>query len=261
MNPILLVLTIWAMFAPLSSDYQPGNKIFVELQTLANKPLKEEMNDPVYEGDNLAELPQGRLKLEDGTEFEIGPKCVVLNGKHAPDRPVHVDGFNVREKITGLQILHACGWGAFGGKADPVGHYQEDGTLIGHYRVNYEDGDWEIIPIVYGRDVRDWWGVWDKLKPTTQAKYGWRGTNAHLKTRAEARPFPQPLRLFVTTWKNPKPTVRVVSIDMFSAKEVAAPFCVAITATTSQKAEQSDLKVKAIGDKLEQQDKKPTTEK
>ncbi len=164
-----------------------GQKIFVDLQPKANKPLDEAMNDAIYEGDDLAELARGRVSLADGAEFLVGAKCVALSGKHAADRPDRIAGLSVESRIAGLQILHACGWGAFGGKADPVGHYQEDGTLIGHYRVNYEDGDWEIIPIVYGRDVRDWWGLWDNFKPTTQSKIAWRGTNAHLKGRAEAQ--------------------------------------------------------------------------
>jgi len=34
-----------------------------------------------------------------------------------------------------------------------------DDTLIGEYKVRYDDKAVETIPVVYGKDVRDWWFV------------------------------------------------------------------------------------------------------
>ena len=225
----LLILWTLATNSTLAQD-APATKIFIDLQPKAVKPLTDVLNDGAFPGDNLADLPQGKFNTSDGVEFQVGPKCVVLFGKFVPDRPAEIDGFNLGAKIDRLQILHGCGWGAFGGKANPAGHYQEDGTLVGHYRVNYADGDWGIIPIVYGRDVRDWWAVWDNFKPTMRTKVAWRGTNDQLRKNPATQGIDDPLRLFVTDWRNPRPQVAITSIDIISEKQVAAPFCVAITA-------------------------------
>jgi hypothetical protein len=43
------------------------------------------------------------------------------------------------------------------------------------------------------------------------------------------------LRLYLTTWDNPKPKVQVTTIDCVSVGQTAAgPFCVAITAHTAE---------------------------
>jgi hypothetical protein len=53
----------------------------------------------------------------------------------------------------------------------------------------------------------------------------WKGDN-ELAKKYKCR-----LRLYLTTWENPYPDKKVVSIDYIGKKEetVAAPFCVAIT--------------------------------
>jgi hypothetical protein len=79
-------------------------KMFIDLQPAANKPLNEVINDSVYEGDDLAELRQGRVPMGEGVEFMIGPKCVVLKGRHAPNRPEQV-GFSVGAKIIAWASL------------------------------------------------------------------------------------------------------------------------------------------------------------
>jgi len=53
----------------------------------------------------------------------------------------------------------------------------------------------------------------------------WKGDNQRAK-QVGAR-----IRLYLTTWENPKPDKKVVSIDYLSKKDdtVAAPFCLAMT--------------------------------
>jgi hypothetical protein len=67
-------------------------------------------------------------------------------------------------------------------------------------------------------------------KPTKRSRVVWTGTNEHLRHRPEARDTETPLRLYLTTWENPRPDVPVVSIDLVSLGQTATPFCVAITA-------------------------------
>ena len=95
--------------------------------------------------------------------------------------------------------------------------------MIGEYKVHYDDKSVETIPIVYGKDVRDWFD-WDQSKPVTHGKVAWTGENAR------AKELNLKLRLYVTTWQNPHPDKRVVHIDYSSTNTACAPFCLAITA-------------------------------
>lgn len=99
----------------------------------------------------------------------------------------------------------------------------EDGTEVGEYTLYYEDGTSASIPIVYGKDVRDWWS-WDKPVDITRGQIAWEGKSA------AARKAGQLVRLYMVTWENPKPDQKVLSIDYVSTfKSAAAPFLVAIT--------------------------------
>jgi hypothetical protein len=100
----------------------------------------------------------------------------------------------------------------------------EDDTPIGEYKIYYEDKSDETIPIIYGKDVRDWWFREDE-KETSRSKVAWKGEN-DLAKKYECK-----LRLYLTTWENPKPDKKIVSIDYIGRKDetVAAPFCVALT--------------------------------
>jgi hypothetical protein len=106
-----------------------------------------------------------------------------------------------------MYILHATGYTA------------SDGTLIGKYVIHYADRTTAVIEIVYGKDVRDWWNH-DSSKGVTRGKVAWAGKNANTIS----------IQLFLTTWRNPHPKKKVVSIDYLSMQTSdAAPFCVAMT--------------------------------
>jgi hypothetical protein len=87
--------------------------------------------------------------------------------------------------------------------------------------VNYEDGTTEVIPIIYGKDVRCWHRHGDD-RPTTEAPLAWLGRNTF------TRRVNTYVRLYVTTWTNPSPEKAVSSIDIVSTREKAAPFSVAM---------------------------------
>jgi hypothetical protein len=131
--------------------------------------------------------------------------------------PNKVEGIKVDQKLVKLHILHSTQYGEGGA---PI----EEGTRVAEYKVNYADGKSEIIPVVYGQDVRDWW-FYPGSKEVTRGKVGWKGENEYCKT------FEAELHLYVLTWENPHPAKKVTSI-VFSKPEqetVAAPFCVAIS--------------------------------
>lgn len=117
-----------------------------------------------------------------------------------------------------LHFLHSTLFG----KTQP---FIEDGATIGEYRVHYEDGTTATVPVKYGEDVRDWW--FNKAVPAAgdKVKVAWEGENE------ASKPGGNGIRLYLTTWMNPNPGKKVMSIDFARTDGTpAAPFCVAITA-------------------------------
>jgi hypothetical protein len=196
---------------------------YIDLQPKANQKLKDLFHSNT-EGNNLASLPTGEQKLE-GVKFKIGEGLIQLGSKVVQDRPEKVEGIKVDRTFTTLHILHATGYG--GGPNQPgTAGFVEDDTLIGKYIVNYEDKTKQEIEIVYGKDVRDWFYA-EGEADVSRGKVAWKGENERAKALNCG------LRLYLSTWKNPKPDKKVVSIDYISTGDTAAaPFCVAMTAET-----------------------------
>src|SRR5262245_40882835 len=186
-------------------NYQPGEKIAEDDR----------------EG-NFLTVPKGEQIIE-GVRMDIGEGVIQLGSKVLKEKPDKVEDIGVGKKFTKLHILHATGYG--GGPNTPgTEWYVEDDTLIGEYKINYQDKSSEVIPIEYGKDVRDWW-FRDDEKETSRAKVAWKGDNDL------AKQYGCRIRLYLTTWKNPKPDQKVISIDYIGRKNdtVAAPFCVAMS--------------------------------
>jgi hypothetical protein len=192
----------------------------IDLQKRGNHVLKEDFGNE-SNGNSLASLPAGDQVLR-GIPFRIGPRMIALGSEAKPERPTRVDGIDVNMLLTKLHILHAT---EFGESEPGTDHHIPDGTRIGHYTVHYEDKTHETIPVVYGADVRDWWFNSRSASPT-RSKVAWEGAN-DFSTGLGAK-----IRLYLTSWQNPKPTVRVTQIDYVAGETVAAPFCVAISAET-----------------------------
>jgi hypothetical protein len=189
----------------------------LDLQPKANQDLKADFHSRAYKGNHLGVLPQGEQKIG-GVTFFIGKGLIQLGSMHLPDRPAGVEGITVGRTLARLHILHATAYEA------------PDGTLIGSYTVHYADKTRAIIDIVYGKDVRNWWNRKDP-KDTSRGKLVWQGKNDYIKTLP--LPNTEMNRLYLTTWENPRPYKKVVSIDYAAAdvrKNAAAPFCVAMTA-------------------------------
>lgn len=214
---------------------------FVDLQPYANQRLDEDFLPGNYPGDSLSEIPRGFKKLG-GVEFVIGEALLQVAGKFLPDHPERIKDIEVGRPLHKLHFLHAARWGAFGRRGDGMGHYVPDGTPIGYYEVVYADNHAEAIPIVYGVDVRDWWSVWDNSKPVKRGTVVWTGNNRHLRGRSEANHTENPLRLYLTTWENPRPEIEIESIEFVSVKQTATPFCVAITSESSNLAYRQSIR-------------------
>jgi hypothetical protein len=207
---------------PAASEPAKNAKFsFVDLQDKSNHKLSEKFGNDERKG-NFLTIAKGEQTLA-GVTFKIGDGVIQLGSTVWHEMPEKVEGIKVGKKFSRLDILHATGYG--GGPNEPgTDWYVEDGADIGEYRIHYEDGATATIPIVYGKDVRDWWFREDEKEPS-RGKVAWKGDN-ELAKRYECR-----LRLYLATWNNPKPDKKVVSIDYISRKDktAAAPFCAAMT--------------------------------
>jgi hypothetical protein len=212
---------VWAAEEPKAEKKAADKKwSFLDLQPKANQKLSETFHGATAGANDLADLPRGEQTLA-GVKFRIGEGCIQLTSTHQQlaDKPEKVEGITVDKKFAKLHILHATGF-----KAD-------DDDIVGEYTVNWDDGSSTTIPIVYGKDVLDWWYTDDTPEPT-RGKVAWKGENELAKS------LNSKIRLYLTTWENTKPQQTVKTIDFSSTRQKeAAPFCVAITleAAGSQK--------------------------
>jgi len=187
--------------------------VYVDLHPKSNAKLAGSFGSGFL---HLDDLPRG-VKVLQKVKFKIADDLIQLGRKDPPlkePRPDQVDGIKVGKAFGSLHILH----GTVGGGVEVTQFVPED-TKIAEYKVHYADGATEAIPVVYGKDLRDWYDH-DNSKEVTRGKLAWQvGDNR--------------LRLYLTTWTNPQPARQVVSIDYVkvggAAAAAAAPFCVAIT--------------------------------
>ncbi|HXC99829.1 MAG TPA: hypothetical protein VN048_10845 [Verrucomicrobiae bacterium] len=174
---------------------------------------------------NLAELPQG-LHVFDGIPFDVEGRLQLM-GRNLLDGdttwPVRVRNIKVAAKCVRIHLLH----GANGITEDMTG--RNVATLVLHY----SDGSQVRIPIVAGSQVRDWWGPiydtaagWNSCQPTAPgSELAWIGSNPRIKEKEPELS----LRLYQSTFENPRPDLEIASIDFVSSVTDAAPFFVGLT--------------------------------
>jgi hypothetical protein len=100
---------------------------------------------------------------------------------------------------------------------------EQDGRMIGHLVWHYADGADHESPIIYGEDVRQWWERPGEPSATSRARVAWRGSNPPAAREGAS------LRLYFSTWENPRPDVEVKTLDLVSNLTGTAPFVIAIT--------------------------------
>jgi hypothetical protein len=86
--------------------------------------------------------------------------------------------------------------------------------------LHYADGTTNKLDIIYGRQVYDWWfQASDADAPLAgNTKVAWVGENSASK-----------IRVFQTSFANPKPEVKIESVDYVSGLSKCAPFMLALT--------------------------------
>jgi hypothetical protein len=165
-------------------------------------------------GNNLESLPRGPQELG-GVVFDV-QGIVQLQGqiwqKQGHRFPQRVDGIRVGRACARVHLLHANS-----GFADPPG------TTVALLVLHYADGTEEQLSINQGEHILDWW-VWNNTLPSDlNTVVAWTGENPAVAQRGKK------IRLLRTSFENPKPDLRLETIDYVSAMEGGAPFLVALT--------------------------------
>ncbi len=185
---------------------------FVDLTAYANNFLGDGPGG-LGDSNHLNRVPRGLHKLGDAY-FRIGEKMVHVKGQASADKPVSIAGIKVAARGKRLHILHACQQQA------------EAGTEVGYYVVRYVNGFHETVPIVYGKNLVDWWHFGGQNNDPSDARIAWTGSNEMIDDRHEAG---LEIHLFAFTWTNPHPDKEISTIDMVSSESACDPYLIALT--------------------------------
>ena len=164
---------------------------------------------------DLAALPCGLQTLA-GAEFDV--RGIVQLGGLSPSAsrfPTEIKGITINQKCQRLHFLHAAAYGTV----------PDEGKQLGAYVVHFATNQMRLeIPITYGRELRDWHVMANEPPARPELTVAWTGTNGVSKRAGSS------IRLFLTTWLNPVPSVPIESIDVVTGRAGPAPFLIAITA-------------------------------
>lgn len=166
-----------------------------------------------HPGHDLQDLPKGVQALG-GVAFDVrgliqlaASKSMDVTGVVFPEA---VKGIAVNRSGRRLHFLQACFW------------HEDEGAKLGEYVIHYANGQTRTSPILYGRNIMDWW-----VRPgggqLTEAVTVWRGSNPATRSMGLTT------HLINYTWENPLPEVEISTIDFVSDLIEAGPFLVAIT--------------------------------
>jgi hypothetical protein len=131
--------------------------------------------------------------------------------------PEAVRGIVVNRTGRRLHFLQACFWST------------DEGAKLGEYVIHYADGQIRSAPILYQRNVLDWW-VRPEDRLPTEAEEVWRGQNP------STRSYGFKTHLIKYVWENPLPGVEISTVDFVSDLIEAGPFLVAITVEPNEPA-------------------------
>jgi hypothetical protein len=159
-------------------------------------------------------LPAGTVALH-GNPFDV--RGLIQLAAHREIGSVYPD------EATGIPVGRQCKRIHFLHGASEV--RAAAGTQVAAYVFHYADGTRAELPVVFGRDVADWWGNSNGLVTASEASEAWTGTNPAIA----GMPPGGYIRLFLSTRDNPFPQKQIATIDFVSARVKAAPFVVAIS--------------------------------
>ena len=164
-------------------------------------------------GANLGSLPKGAQAFARAT-FDVRGLIQLAGSGTAEatgiDFPTAVKGIQVNFKARKLHFLQGASWST------------EEDVRIGKYLLRYADGQVKSIPLVYGRNIKDWWiREGDCLLPDAQT--AWTGENPAACSQGCN------VRIYTYTVNNPLPDTELAAVDFVSEMAGSAPFLVALT--------------------------------
>lgn len=198
----------------------------IALKRWLNAALTDSLAGPAdTNGNNLSELPRG-VHIFGGIPFDVEGRVQLMGRKLLETSaafPVRARNLEIARKCHRIHLLH----GASGITPEMAG------TEIARLVVHYADGSQARIAIVAGGNVLDWWGPIYETEAGENARnpsaagseLAWTGGNPWIK---QEKPE-QSLRLYKSTFENPRPGVEISAIDYVSAVTGAAPFFVGLT--------------------------------
>lgn len=165
---------------------------------------------------NLSQLPRGH-QIFDGVGFNVAGLIQLASGYDATQTnnpyPVSVENIPVNRICRQLHLLHGAT-----GSAD-------DQTVVAKLVLHYGDGTTADLNIVYGQQVYDWWFKGDGNPSLAgNTSIAWIGDNPMAKR------YRYQIRVFKTSFANPRPDARIQTIDYVSALAPrSAAFLLALT--------------------------------
>ena len=164
-------------------------------------------------GDDLSSFPKG-IQAYEKAAFDVRG-LIQLAGKNSREQvgnefPLKVEG--IQANVPGFKIHFLQGTRGIAA----------DDTVVGKYVLHYDDGNIVTVPVIYGRNVKDFWAKKND-STITDADLVWVGKNEY--TAKEGFD----IRLYKQTINNPFPDGVIKTIDLVSEMAESAPFVVAIT--------------------------------
>ena len=179
----------------------------------------------LYQGENhtnhLKDLPKGRADFK-GVPFDVAgivqldSAILYTMGKKFPKK---VEGIPVNQAIAKIYLLHGTAWRDHAGR--------KLASLVLHY----DDKTSAKLDIQYGVHVMDWWAL---PEPKGMALMDENSIIAWTGTNPQAAAANTTLRLYRTSFANPKPEKKVSSIDYLSGASESAPFMLGLTLESSR---------------------------
>jgi len=199
------------------------NPIMIDLKPRLNASLLESIDGTANVKDNnLVELPSG-IHTFGGVVFSVEGRIQLLGRnliKSGKRFPVIVKNIPISRQCARIHLLHG---------ASAVRTLDEK---IARLVLHYKDGSQTEIAVMAGQDVLDWWGPiyntdgGDERNTTSPGtELAWAGSNPWIKKRAPE----YSLRLYRSTFANPRPDLEISSIDYVSTLSEAAPFLLGLT--------------------------------
>jgi hypothetical protein len=170
-------------------------------------------------GSDLRHLPAGEQVLG-GVEFmiphEVGasrPTVLALRGVGSQSEVDKIEGIPVNRKADTLAFLHAYHPGP--ALNQKIKDKSADDVLLFRYIVRYADGKTAEIPIKWNQQIGHWFPAAASPHDVSDARVAWTlATHFGRNIGGSGKPRNNEVRLYTYEWTNPRPEVKIQSIDM-----------------------------------------------